>query len=57
MAPEPPPRGERLRLVNQLATNSRLPKRMASPRENPSHGKHSPSVVATNVDDGTIGMV
>jgi hypothetical protein len=57
MAPEPPPRGERLRPVNQLAMNSRLPKWMALPRENPSHRKRSLPVAAMNANDGTVGMV
>jgi hypothetical protein len=38
---EPSLRGERLRPSNQMAMNSMLPKRMVSPREKPSHDRHS----------------
>jgi hypothetical protein len=43
--------------LNWLAMNLRLPKQMVSLREKPSHSEHSPLEVATNTDDGTIGMV
>jgi hypothetical protein len=54
MAPEPPPRGERLRLSNQTAMNSRLPKQMVFLRGKPSPGERSPPVTGANADDGTI---
>jgi hypothetical protein len=57
MAPKPSLRGERLRLLNWLVTNSRLSKQMVSSRENPSHGEHSPPVAVMNDDDGTIVTV
>jgi hypothetical protein len=57
MAPEPPPRGEGLRLLNQFAMNSRLPKRMVSPKEKCLDGECSPPVAATNADDRSIGTV
>jgi hypothetical protein len=55
-APEPPPRGERLRPLNWSVMNSRLPKRMVSPGGKPSPGERSPLVTGMNTDDGTIGM-
>jgi hypothetical protein len=42
MAYESSPMGERLRPPKQSVMNSRLPKRMVSPREKPSHDRHSP---------------
>jgi hypothetical protein len=51
------PEGERLMPLNWLAMNSRLPKRMVSPSEKPSHGERSPPVDVMNTDDGTIRTV
>jgi hypothetical protein len=56
MAPELSPVGEKLRLLKRSTMNSRLPERMVSPMENPSHEKHSPFVVMVSADDGTIRM-
>jgi hypothetical protein len=55
MAPEPSAWGERLRPPNQSVMNSRFPKQMLSPREKPSHDKHSLPAVVMNANDGTIG--
>jgi hypothetical protein len=43
-APESYLLGERLRPLKQSTMNSRLPKRMVSPREKPLHVRRSPSV-------------
>jgi hypothetical protein len=47
-------RGERFRPPKKSAMNSRLPNRMVSPREKPSHDRHSTSVVMVIADEGTI---
>jgi hypothetical protein len=54
MASEPSPMGERLRPPKWSEMNSRLPKRMVLPRENPPHDRRSPSAVTESADDGTI---
>jgi hypothetical protein len=53
MAPEspPPPLGERLRVPNQLAKNSRLSKQIVSTRVKPPHIRRSPSVATVSVDE------
>jgi hypothetical protein len=51
---EPPPMGERIRPPKRSAMNSRLPKQMVSPREKPSHNKHSPPMATMSTNDGTI---
>jgi hypothetical protein len=56
MAPEPSPRGVRLRPPNRSMTNSRLPKRTVLPRRKPSLGEYSPLVTEMNVVNGTIGI-
>jgi hypothetical protein len=53
-APEPSPRGERLRPSNWSLMKSRFPKQMVSPREKPSRDKCLPPAAVTNTDDGTI---
>jgi hypothetical protein len=50
MVPELFPLGERLRLSKMSAMNSRLPKRMVSPREKPPQVKCSLLVVTMSVD-------
>jgi hypothetical protein len=54
VAPEPSPMGERLRPLKRSAMNSRLPKRMVSPREKTSHDRCSPSAATASADEGTI---
>jgi hypothetical protein len=49
--PESLPLGERLRLPMQSAWNSRLPKRMVSPREKLQLVRCSPSVVMASVNE------
>jgi hypothetical protein len=56
MASELSPTGERMKPPKQLVMNSRLPKRMVSPREKPPHDRRSPSVATVSADDGTIRM-
>jgi hypothetical protein len=55
--PKPYPRGERLRKPKRPMMNSRLPKRMVSPREKLLHDKRSPSTMTASTDDGTIGTI
>jgi hypothetical protein len=55
MASELPPMGERLKPSKWSVMNSRLPKWMVSPREEPSLNKCSPPVATASADDGTIG--
>jgi hypothetical protein len=54
-ASEPSPMGARIRLLKRSVMNSRLPKRMVSPREKSSLDRHSPPVAMMSADDGTIG--
>jgi hypothetical protein len=37
--------------------NSRLPKKIVSPREKPPHDRCSSSAATTSADDGTIGII
>jgi hypothetical protein len=55
MVSEPSAMGERLSPSNRSAMNSRLPKRMVSPREKSPHDRRSPPTVMASTDDGTIG--
>jgi hypothetical protein len=54
VASEPSLPRERHRPPKKSAMNSRLPKQMVSPRENPPHVKRSPSTVTVIPDEGTI---
>jgi hypothetical protein len=54
MVPESVPLGERLRLPEQSAINSKLLKRTVLPSEKPLHVNHSLSVVTVSVDERTI---
>jgi hypothetical protein len=54
MAFEPSPMGERLRPPKRSAMNSRLLKRMVSPREKPPLDRRSSPATTMSMDDGTI---
>jgi hypothetical protein len=45
------PLGERLKSAKRLMMNSRLPKKIASPRGNPLHVTSSPSVATTSANE------